>query len=137
MANIRKTLIDSLASQLAKITGIGEATRQIHSADEQEKKSPYIGIMAGNETVDVITTTKIRKRLPIQLFLITTQARTDVEELIDKIRDEVAKISLGNNVLYFQIDTVNPTVVQNIATDKFAYSVVNLTVLYYNTIGAA
>jgi hypothetical protein len=137
MSNVRKTLIDSLASQLAGLTGIGEATRQIHSLDEQEKKSPYIGIMAGNETVDVITTTKIRKRFPLQLFLVTTQARTDVEELIDKIRNKIDTINLGSNVLYVQADVINPTVVQNIAADKFAYSVVNLIVLYYTTVGAA
>ncbi len=137
MAKTRVTFLNSLVSQL-KLPGITTATRRISTLDVQESETPYIGVMAGQEINEFTDSTgnKVRKRVNVEIYLVTTQDNTDVELLVDKIRDKIeAPINLGSNVLYTSFDDVDPTIVLAATEDKFATTRINLTVIYFATRG--
>ncbi|KKM60612.1 hypothetical protein LCGC14_1540030, partial [marine sediment metagenome] len=78
----------------------------------------------------------VRKRVTVELYLSTSQESTDIELLVDKIRNLIeTPINLGSNVLYTSFDNIDPAIV--LAEDKYAHTRINLTVVYYATRGAS
>lgn len=142
MANTRKTLLDSLVTQLQGLSPkVKTVTRFMERPDARLKNTPYITLVAGTEVPEVEDTTanKIRYRLPVHLLVDTEQNTQDIEDLVDAIKDLIySPIDLGSNVLYVKIDPVDVTVLQNTENvDRYSYTTINLIILYWSARGAA
>lgn len=133
MSDVRKQILDDMASALGTITGVRRSTRFIN-VESQEGLTPYIGVRAVDEFTQVEDATDIRFVLTVELFVITEERYQDVEGLITKIKNKIySPISLGSHCHVVDLVSVLNTQVPDKTVpggDKFSTTVMNLTVIY-------
>lgn len=127
MANTKQTIIDSLVTNLAAITGVNKVTDFHDTPDRANNAAPYIGVIQESEDFVVEDATHIRQEMVLDLLIVQRQAVGSINDLVDAVKEKIySPVSIG--ALMSRVDTSDK--VSNL--DELKYSNVRLiaTILY-------
>ena len=137
MADTRATILTALETELGTITDIKKSVLKTLPPSKAETNSPYIGIVAGDETLLVEDSTNIRWNLPVFLFLITEEQYTEVETLIKEIKNVIYNtgedLTLTANVLDFNILEVQPVSLEDFDDERYSSVRIDMNIIYYTS----
>jgi len=134
MANTKETILDTLVTAMGNLTGVQIATRILELPSDTRLKEPYIGVIGGEEVKLVEDSTEILWSLQVDLIVI--KRGTDVEQLVDLIKNAIyTPINLGAAVKHTHVTGTQEVAL--VKQDKFSSTRLVLDITYVSTKGAA
>ncbi len=125
--------MDELATQIQALGSVSTATRLTRSIDNAEINSPYVGVISVNEVAQLKDDFDTRYVTDLNLFILSKEQDTAIEDVIDDIKELVETVDLAENV--YQVNFVSSQLVavedyNEEDADKFSNTRVDLQVIW-------